>query len=126
MSQNTALREASSSRMNAPQEHGFSPSDSDPSFSDIQHRLNPQDRTRHSAASRFEFYQSLRLNNPQDCGDQTDHYDDTLYQEIQRIRAQQEEHIRQRQNLECVRLEKEAKLRTLAGHAKYTLPRGQS
>ncbi|KAF9968322.1 hypothetical protein BGZ70_004963 [Mortierella alpina] len=113
------------SRMNAPQEHDHSSSDSDPSLSDIQHRLDPQDHTRHSAASRLEFYQSLRLNNPQDCGDQTDQDDDTLYQEIQRIRAQQEEHIRQRQNLERLRLEKEEKLHTLAGRVKYPSPRVQ-
>ncbi|CAO3563382.1 unnamed protein product [Mortierella alpina] len=110
-------------RMNAPQEHSNSSSGNDLSFYDIQRRLNPQDHTRHSAASRLEFYQSLRLNNPQDHGDQNDEDHDTLYQEIQRIRAQQEEHMLQEQNLERVRLEKEEKLHTLAGRVQYPSPR---
>ncbi|KAG9319673.1 hypothetical protein KVV02_002861, partial [Mortierella alpina] len=102
-------------RMTASQEHGHSSTGDDLLFSNNQRRLDPQDPTRHSTASRLEFYQSRRLNNPQDHGDQDGQDDDTLYQDIQCIRAQQEEHKRQRQELERVRLEKESILHTRAG-----------
>ncbi|KAG9324798.1 hypothetical protein KVV02_004671 [Mortierella alpina] len=115
-----------SPRMNAPQDHGHSSTGNDLLFSNNQRRLDPQDPTRHSTASRLEFYQSRRLNNPQDHGDQDDQDDDTLYQDIQRTRAQQEEHLVQQQNLEGVRLEKEAKLHTLTGCSKHPPPQGHS
>ncbi|KAF9572175.1 hypothetical protein EC968_010182 [Mortierella alpina] len=74
-------------RMNAPQEYGYSTSDHD----------------------------QTRLNNPQDHGDQVDHDDETLFQEIQRIQALQEEHLLQQLNLERVCLEKGEKLHNFAG-----------
>ncbi|KAF9939214.1 hypothetical protein BGZ67_009795 [Mortierella alpina] len=112
-------------RMNAPQEHGHAFIEKDVSVSNTQHRLNPQDHTRHSTASHLEFYQARPYNNPQDHGHQVDQDDDSVYQEIQRIRAQQEEYMLQRQNLERVRIDNEAKLRTLADRVKYAQPRGQ-
>ncbi|KAF9572176.1 hypothetical protein EC968_010183 [Mortierella alpina] len=112
-------------RTNAPQENGHSSTEYDNSSLNVQRRLDPQDPTRRSAASRLEFYLSQHLNNPQDHGDQVDQDDEALYQEIQRMRALQEEHIRQRLELERVRLEKEAKLHYYAGRKKSPSPRGQ-
>ncbi|KAF9954043.1 hypothetical protein BGZ72_004963 [Mortierella alpina] len=113
-------------RMNAPQEHGDPSIEKGVSFANTQRRLDPQDHTRHStAASHLDFYQDQPFNNPQDHGNQVERDDDTLYQEIQRIRAQQEEYMLQRRNLERIHLENEAKLRILAERANYTPPRGQ-
>ncbi|KAF9275079.1 hypothetical protein BGZ68_000133, partial [Mortierella alpina] len=107
--------------MNAPQDYGNSSTEEDISSYNMQRRLDPQDPTRRSTASQLEFYQVRPHNNPQDHGHLVDQDDDTLYQEIQRMRAQQEEYMLRRQSLERVRLEKEAKLRSLAGRANHTL-----
>ncbi|CAO3565563.1 unnamed protein product [Mortierella alpina] len=112
-------------RMNAPQEHSRASTDKNASFPNTPHRLNPQDHHRQSTASHLEFYQDRSFNNPQEHGPpQADQDDGTLYLEIQRIRAQQEEYMLQRQKLERIRLENEAKLRTLSDRAKYAQPRG--
>ncbi|KAF9271043.1 hypothetical protein BGZ68_004342, partial [Mortierella alpina] len=101
-------------RMNAPEVHGPPTTQKNDTLFNNQRRLDPQDHTRHSTASHLEFYHARPNNNPQDHSNQVDQGDDTLYLEIQRIRAQQEQYMLQRQNLERVRLENEAKLRTLA------------
>ncbi|KAF9271827.1 hypothetical protein BGZ68_003023, partial [Mortierella alpina] len=103
--------------MNAPEVHGHPSTKKDDSFVNNQRRLDPQDHTRHSTASHLEFYQARPYNNPQDHNKQVDQGDDTRSLEIRRIRARQEQNMPQRQNLERVRLENEAKRRTLTDRA---------
>ncbi|KAF9275078.1 hypothetical protein BGZ68_000132 [Mortierella alpina] len=110
-------------RMNGPQDYGHPSTGKDVSFNNVQRRLDPQDPTRCSTASQLEFNQVQFCNNPQDHGKQIDQDDDTLYQEIERIRAQEEEYMRRRQSLERVCLEKEAKLLIFAGRANHTVRR---
>ncbi|KAF9954042.1 hypothetical protein BGZ72_004962 [Mortierella alpina] len=108
--------------MNVQQDHGHTSVEETPSLHGNQFQLNPQLLTHDKTASRLEFYQAQPWRNLHDPSIHVAQDESMLYQESQRTKDWQEEYLLQRQNLDHVRLEPEAKIRALTKRLNHPLP----